>query len=66
MKEETELFIVNLYKKGLLYREIRRQVPYSNSSIARIVTKYKLSRRQAESLTKAKEAEIELYERNRR
>ena len=62
MKKETELLIVDLYKKGLIYKEIRKQVPYSNATISRVATKHNLLRRQAESFTKAMEAEIEFHE----
>jgi len=63
LKIDVEFLIIDLYNKGLTYKEIRKQVPYSNATIARVATKHNLPRRQAESFTKAMEAEIELNER---
>ena len=59
MKESTELFIVKLYNEGLTYAEIRKQVPYKNTSIARVATKYGLERRQAEKEQKIAEEEYQ-------
>ena len=59
MKKDIELLIVKLYNEGLTYEEIREQVPYKNTSIARVVTKYGLERRQAEKERKIAEEDYQ-------
>ena len=58
MKKETELLIVDLYNEGLTYEQIRQRVLYKNTSIAKVVTKYGLKRRQAESEKKIAEEDF--------